>query len=832
MRFRSSGTKNDESNPLRQRCMGGATPVICWWTALLILSSLSGCSVRKFLDVDEYLLTQNSIKLQTEEKIDNKRRLKYELSTLYEQEVNGNFFFIPREWFYFKTQDVQDTTQFDNWQRRVIAEPPTLFDEEKSGETADAMRRFLRYKGYYDAEVFFDETVKARKKKVEVTYFVRPGRRYLVDTIYFSSADSNVARILDQIAPQTVFQKGVGLDGQLYEQEKRRISDYLRNHGYADFYPNAFPPMEVDTTNQAHRATLFFEVSPPVRDSVHPIFYVGDLHVYPDFDITVPEDSLRDTLIQGVHFHLPAGPMTVRPKTILDNIFFQQGELYRQEAFDRTNRQLGELSVFRFVRIKQQADPRRPDLLHFRIELAPNPLLKLGVDVELNYTNRSNNSGIGNLIGVSISPSISNRNLLGGSELLVSNLSAGVEINPNLAEDRFWNTIDLRLQSDLYLPRFSDYLGIWKTLHALPFGKKRKRAGDSFYDRLQARASTRLSASYNYVLLLDFYEYNLFAASYGYNLQPDQRNRYILNHLALDYFQPTVRPAFQELLDANPFLERSFGNQLFISLLFREFNYTYNEPSDALGRSSFFNVNVETAGFEPWLGNTIYNAFALNTDTLRIGQTDFSQYVRLETDYRYYKNYSPTTSLAARFNFGIARPFGYSSDVPYVKQFYGGGPNDIRGWAARELGPGGHIDSLTLNTNNPLLFYQAGDLKLQMNLEYRFNIYWRLNGAFFLDMGNIWTVRPDPSRPGSQFRFREGTFTSSEGQEYQLDPFYRQIAVSSGFGLRFDFTYFIFRLDLGLKLRYPYQWREGKYWNDLDRLFQDTNLNFGLGFPF
>ncbi len=799
---------------------------------VLLVMLMSSCGVRKYLEVDEYLLTKNNIKLRTVEKLENKRRLKYELSTLYEQEVNENFFFIPREWFYFKTQDARDTTRFDDWQRRIIAEEPAIFDEDKAGSTADAMERYLRYKGYYDAEVFYDETVSPKPQKVQVTYFVNPGHQYLIDTVYFSSPDSNISEILQQIATDTKLERGKGLDGQLYELEKKRISTYLRNHGYAEFFPNSFPPLEVDTTERPYRANVYLEVAAPEVDSVHPVFRVGDIHVYPDFNITIPEDSLRDTLIQGIHFHLPSGEMTVKPKTIIDNIFLEQGALFEQSEYDRTNRQLGELSIFRFVRIKQQEDPDQPQLLHFRIELSPNPLLQLGVDFELNYTNRSNNSGIGNLIGISVSPSISNRNLLRGSELLISNLAAGVEVNPNLGDNRFWNTIDLRLQSDMYLPRFSDYLGIWKLLHGLPFNKGAKAREESFYDQLVERASTRLSASYNYTLLLDFYQYNLFAASYGYNLQSNQRNRYILTHLALDYFQPTVRPAFQELLDANPFLERSFGNQLFISLLFREFNYTFNKPSDALGNSSFFNINFETAGLEPWVGNTIYNAFALNSDTLRIGNTDFSQYIRLELDYRYYKEFNPRHGFAARFNFGIARPFGYSVDVPYVKQFYGGGPNDIRAWAARELGPGGHIDSLTINTSNPLLFYQAGDLKAQLNMEYRFNIYWRLNGAFFLDAGNIWTVRTDPSRPGGKFRLREEQLIKDDGSIEILDPFYRQIALGTGFGLRFDFTYFIFRLDLGIKLRYPYQRANGQYWNPPGSWFEDTNLNFGLGFPF
>lgn len=798
----------------------------------MLLLLLQSCGVRKYLDVDEYLLTKNSIKLRTVEKLDNKRRLKYELSTLYEQKVNGNFFSVPREWFYYKIQSSSDTTRFNNWQLRVIAEEPSIFDEDRAGSTAEAMQRYLRSKGFFDAEVFYDETIKAKAKKAEVNYYVQPGHLFLIDSISFSSPDSNIHQILQDIAADTELAPGVGLDRKIYEAEKKRISTYLRNHGYAEFYPNSFPPLEVDTTVKQYRAEVHMEVAAPEQDSVHPVFQVGEIHVYPDYDIRIPQDSLIDTLIQGIYFHLANRELKIKPSVIIDNIFLETGVLYQQDQYDRTNRQLSELSAFRFVRIKQEEDPLVPRLLHFKVELSPSPLLQLGVDFELNYTNRSNNQGIGNLIGIAVSPSISNRNLLKGSELLISNLSAGVEVNPNLNDNRLWNTIDLRLQSDLYLSRFNDYLGIWRLIHTLPFQKERKAAATSFYDQLVDRASTRISASYNYTLLLDFYQYNLFAASYGYDLQPNQRNRYILTHLALDYFQPTVKPQFQELLDANPFLERSFGNQLFISLLFREFNYRFNKPTDAFGRSSYFSINFETAGTEAWLGNTIYNAFALQSDTLRIGTTDFSQYIRLETDFRYFKELSPKHGLAARINLGIARPFGFSTDVPYVKQFYSGGPNDIRAWAARELGPGGLIDSLTLNTTNPLLFYQAGDLKASLSLEYRFNIYWRLNGAFFLDAGNIWTLREDPSRPGSQFRIRRGSYIDDDGQDHVLDPFYQQIALGTGFGLRFDLTYFIFRLDLGVKLRYPYQWRKDTYWNPIDRWFDDANLNFGLGFPF
>ncbi|MEO0340640.1 MAG: BamA/TamA family outer membrane protein, partial [Bacteroidota bacterium] len=277
---------------------------------------------------------------------------------------------------------------------------------------------------------------------------------------------------------------------------------------------------------------------------------------------------------------------------------------------------------------------------------------------------------------------------------------------------------------------------------------------------------------------------------------------------------------------------RSFGDQLFVSLLFREFNYVYTGPTSRLGRNKFLSLNVETAGAEIWLANGIYNGFASQADTFRIGDTEFSQYLRLEGDLRFVRNYSSKNALATRFSVGIARPFGSSQDVPYVKQFFIGGPNSIRAWPARSLGPGGFIDSLTLDINNPLLFYQAGDLKLEFNLEYRFNIFWRLNGAVFLDAGNTWTVREDRSRPESQFVLRPTEVVDLEGNSFMVDPFYKQVAIGTGLGFRFDFTYFIFRLDLGLRLKYPYKWQDDRYWVRPNEWLDDINFNFSLGYPF
>ncbi len=808
---------------------------------ILLSVFVFSCNTTKFLGEGELLLIKNDVKFTKGQKVRNKGQLLYELSTLYKQRTNSNFFFIPREWFYYKTSSPEDTSKFDNWIKRVMAEPPAIYRPSLTEATEDAMERYLQYRGYFNGEV--SSSVKQRGKKVKVTYLATPLRQFSIDSVFFTSPDPQVNELLNAARDESFLQTGVELTGTRYEQERDRITRLMRNAGYAFFLPNYVAPLEADTTVKDKKANVYVEVIAPPEDTLHTRYRIGAISIYPDYDPLRTEAQLRDTTIDGIRIRLADSVLQIKPRTLIDRLYLKEGELYRQENYDKTNRALTALGVFRFVRIKQEVDSTDRGVLDFRLELTPMPKIEVGVDVEFNYTNRNTSAASGNLIGFSISPSLRNRNLFRGAELLVTNLVAGVEVNPSAVNTaRFWNTVDLRLQSELYFPRFNDYLGLYRLFNRLPFNRRRKSEGTDFYTLLEENGATRLSASYNYLLLLDFYRYNLFNASYGFDVRRGNTHRYLLDHIGIDFLRPFTEPAFEEILDTNPFLERSFGQQLFVSLLFRDFNYIYNSRPNRFGKSSYIGFNLEMAGAELWAGNKLYNAFASEPDTLRLGNTDFSQYVKTEIDLRRYRPVANSGTLAARFAVGIALPFGFTSDVPYVKQFFVGGPASIRGWPARSLGPGGYEDT-TFNVNsvrNLLLFYQTGDIKMEFNLEYRFDLFWRLKGAMFLDGGNIWTLQEDPDRCGSQFRFSTPNSPCSVETRSRAGPFYTQIALSSGMGLRLDLTYFILRLDLGVRLRNPFPLRgtngnvsEQDFWFDLSKWqFRDINWNIGLGYPF
>lgn len=793
-----------------------------------IFVTSTSCSSIKYLSADEYLLTKNKIKFENKDEVENISGLKYELSTLIKQKPNSNFFFIPREWFHFKIYNSPDTSRFDQWKLKYISEPPTIYSSNKAISTAEAMENFLRIKGYFNAKVRFEENF--RKKLVVNTYLIDVNQIFKVDSVKFSSVDQRIYGLMLEYANRSYLKKNAILSGIAYEQEKDRITRLLKDNGYAFFNSNYIAPLEADTVGGNGSAKLNVKILPPVNSSEHLYYKIGKVTIYQDFAPGIDRSAYSDTIINSIIFKTRSQKFLVDPSTLMEQNQLKEGEIFSQSQYDQTYNAFNDLNIYRFVRIKLEPRAYEP-ILDVNIELTPSKKMEMGLDFEVNYTNRSTSAGTGNLIGISLSPSLRHKNIFKGAETMFSSLSTGAEINQNVKGPRLWNTLDIRVQNEFQFPTFTDYLGIWNRLT--------KTSKNKFKANLKANAISRLGLSFNYLHLLDFYKYNLFNAVYGFEIPETGGKRYFVNHLGIDYLQPEINPGFDAILGENTFFRRSFGQQFFVSLLFREFGYSYRSRPNRFGESNYFGFNAEVSGAEIFGINELYNLITNNNDVFKIGQTEFSQFARIEADGRYFRQFNQKKTFAFRINVGIASSFGFSNDVPYVKQFYVGGPNSIRGWAARGLGPGGYRDPLTTSNRNRLLFYQTGDFKLEASAEYRFDLFWRLKGALFIDAGNIWTLQFDPSRCGSQFLFSSRE-VNCQGTSYLLDPFYKQIALGSGMGFRFDFTYFLFRLDMGIKLRNPYPSdnelnirTEKYYWQDFNKFqMKDINLNFALGLPF
>lgn len=802
----------------------------------------TSCNTKKYLKPGEAYLVENKINLQTKEKIKNKRTLLYELETVYKQKPNKNFLNIPgisRRWFWYRYQE-RDTSKSKKLLKR-LAEPPAIFDDELAYKTAETMKFYLQNRGYFNADVIHTkERLNDEGNKVEVNYLVTPGKLYKVDTLKIISKDKKVERIINAIKKNSYLKLNAPVDQRLYQKEVSRITSHLRDNGYAYFYPKYVAPVTGDSLN--HRVKIDLEVLTP-EDSVHQTYNFGEIYVYPQFEAADLRTEFEDTLINGIHFMLPKGAdFKVRPKIILRNIFLENGGLYSFSKLERTSNALQKLGVYKIVNINEEPHINKLNVQNIRIYLTPRKVFETGIDGEIN-TSTTTLVGNNRFFGAGVGLSLKDRNAFKGAELLVMNSSLNFDFNVSKLKqpDSLVNTLDFQLSSDLYLPKFVDYLGLWGGL------KKLNITSDNFYTQLKEKSSTRLSVGYNFVNRFRYYKLNSFSAAYGYEIPSNNNQKYSVDHFGVSFLIPTVLEGLQEIFNNNPFLERSFDRQLFTGLLLRNIGYSFTLPTKVPRERYSLSLDAEFSGFEIWGANKLYNAITNKDIVFEVKSkngksTSFEQFVVLQSDFRFFKQLNRARQLAFHLYGGLGMPFGYSQDVPFVKQFYVGGPNSIRAWRAREIGPGGYLDPLTRQENaNPLQFYQTGSVKLEASAEYRFKMFdifgFDWNGALFLDVGNVWTLKEDPDRELSKFSWSPQIITLPDGTTKKLqENFIKQLAVGTGFGLRMDFKYFIFRFDIGIPLRNPYPLeRDGKihYWrNWRDVVFDKYNYNLGLGYPF
>ncbi|MBK9335816.1 MAG: BamA/TamA family outer membrane protein [Lewinellaceae bacterium] len=806
------------------------------FVALVLLAGcFSACNVTKYVDKSQgvSLLGQNTIEIKSVEKLalDVRTPLLYELGALYRQKPNElslmAFRTPSRLWWYYRYE--HKTSKFAQWMLKRVAEPPVLYDEGLTIRTSTNIQNYMRQRGYFEAtssysvrffdrhfyygdDLYFDAGRDSLRmhSNAAVTYTLNLGPLYRIDSVEFTSPDSNVLNILRQTAGASYLKPGGALEGGSFEAEKTRITAVLKNRGYAYFTPN-FVNFVGDSTNTRTYVTV--EVLQQNDSSLHKTYSIGNVAVFSDL---VPDlSSIRqDTTIGGVYFATSAQQFDVKPSRLHSAIAIQPGGLYRQEDLDKTARNLNALGIFRFVTIRPLQDSLQPEKINVTVSFTMNKRLAIGYGVELNSSTNSGSDLSGRLLGVSANLSAANRNLLHGAENIRSDLAYSLEFDLSPRRSRLIFSQEFKFQNELTFPRYFDYFGLWRRLHRFHL------LNDRFYDRIQNDAQVRMGLNYNYLDLRGFYVYNLFNASFGYNVRSDAEHQYTFDNIGIDVLRPKLQPQFDTIFGQNEFLRRSFGNQLFTGFLLRSFTYTYASRSNAFGERWFFRLNTEVSGLEELLLNRLW-AISFGEQTWKISDLEFSKYARLDVTGSYTRDFTKDVTGVVRLGAGVASAYGDTEGVPFVKQFFVGGPSSIRAWRIRELGPGGYFE-LDESCNCAKIgvqpFFQAADFRFEFNGELRFPMFWWVKGAVFVDGGNIWTLKPDPQRPNAQL---------------QLDS-YKNIAIGTGFGLRFDFNYFVFRFDWGIKLRRPFQTPTQGYWVDWSGASwrEISNFNLAVGYPF
>ena len=781
-----------------------------------ILLLTTSCGTIKHLKEGETLLQKNKIKIKDKKNVDDYRNVAYELTTKTIQKPNPRFLGLPsiRPWFYYRMQKKEKSTWWTRFVTKNWADPPAIYSLDFADQSAKNMEQFLQQRGYFNASVDFTTKKKGlRKKKMEVKYQITAGPRYYFDTIQLVSNDPNIDSVLQEIKGASLLRRGEPVDERLYDQERQRITNYLKNIGYANFYTNYFSKLEADSIGTKVNAEL--EVLLTKDSTNHRTYRIGNVSVVLEFDERGNAITTSDSTLNDIKFYFGEEKPIVKLKALEREIFLKKGEIYKIGNIEKTRLQLSNLDIFQFIDVRRITVDPLDSLLDYEIRLIPKKRQEFGYDLEVNNSRVPITSN--SFLGTSVSLNYKNRNFLRGGEVLSVRAQGGVEFS--LAGARLVNAWDLNLNSNLDFPRYYD---VWKTdkllLRAL-LGKNNK-----FYQKLREQGISSTSLSYSVLANRDNYRIDRSAGSIGWRVPINNNWRVAVSKAGLDFLDSFIDPDFfDDVLSQNPSFERSLRPKLLtgFGLLFRDVDFLYRKESGFGGKSSFSaRFNLELSGVEVWAANRLRNIAVSGDDiSFRLfNKFEFSQFYKLETDLIHYRKFTGGRLLASRVNIGLTQPYGFSSEVPYVEQFFVGRPNSMRAWKIRELGPGGYLDPSV--TDSTVSFFQTGNLKFEMNAEYRFNLFWYFKGAIFIDAGNVWSTGQD-DRPDSGID--------------SFSDFFNEIAIGSGIGLRMDLDFFILRFDLGYKLRNPYPDEQGRYWLIHSRRDLAINKFLGslsVGYPF
>jgi len=777
---------------------------------LLIISVvfLSSCGTSKYLKDDQTLLTRNEIIYSKESEVEDKTALNLELNSLISQQPNTNFLFIfPKEWYHFRHSDPGDTSWYNNWIREGFGEPPVFYSEEETKKSSEDIEKFLRnIKGYFNAEVEYK--AHSAEKRTVVDYLINTGKRYTINSIQYIGTDDEILSVIEEIKSESVIKEGMPINAYDFELEKSRIVRELQNRGYVNFV-DRYLEVKGDSSNMNHSIDFFIDVRKPIKADRHQKYTIDQINIYTDYHNRQDTTSITIENFNEKRFKRESSDFIIKPSAIDDVIFMKKGDGYSRDNRYKTLRKLSDLGTYKFVNVAPFTLPGRDSLINYNIFLTPYEnkwIADAGLDVF--YSTLS--VAAKQLIGFSVGGALQNRNTFGGAERNRLSAELGFEFelfreNDNAPVDLRTNNVSISIQDNLEIPRFKDWIGSTRLLNKIGV------FSDSYYQNIKEETTTQIGLGYNYQKIIQFYDITRLNLNYGFRYRPNKQTQLDFRQLGLDYYIFDVTTSFDSLIcESFPILKRSFTDVLLTGFLFRELSFLKeSNPSRAKKDSWAFYSSVEVSGLESMIANSTYNLFTDNDLTFKIGDVAFANFLKLQADGRYYKGLTPGSTLAFRLFSGIITPYYDDAVNPYITQFYVGGPNSIRAWQSRELGPGKLLDN-TVSRN----FFQTGDIKLEFNLEYRFDIFWILEGALFLDGGNVWTLKDDGLGNGSQF---------STG-------FIDDIALGTGWGIRWDLEYFHLRADFAYKLRTPYLNDNGSHWNFDYKGF--GNANFAVNYPF
>ncbi len=761
---------------------------ICF--SLLLASVLLGsCSTTRVINEGEYLYTGSKVEIEAtgEEKVG---ALKNQLEKVADQERNKRLFgLLPvKLWMYNLAGDSVPKDGLCHWLKFKVGEPPVLFKNYTIDATREEMMDVLNNHGYYQYEIETDRI--AEGKKMKLNYHVKLENPYYFGTLDYPPAADTLRELIREMKAETVIKKGEQYRLSTLKQERQRIDRELKEQGFFYFLPE-YLYFLLDTTMTTHAMDVTLAVKEEMPDEAAEIFHINNIFVY--HDSTLIDDPVRpDTVVIGGISHVSHGRLSLERALINRFVFIERGKPYRISDYRETVRRLTRLDVFRYVQVRYKEPPGTSrNLLDAHIELVEEKPRSLRAEVRA--VSKSND-----FAGPGIDLSYLNRNVNNTATSFQLMIDGAFETQVS-ARGRGLNNFEVGTNAELDLPRF-----------VAPEFIVSKITDRRFDPR------TRISTGFSHFNRGGLFTVNTFSLSMDYNWQESSTRTHDLKILSLDYQR---LQNISELPEVTSFVERNYP-QAFIPSL--RYSYTVNNLLYSKRFNQYLNVAVEPAGSLFGLGDMLTSEVTGKDNlTSEVFGIPFAQYARILNDARLYWNVSETHKLVGRFYLGLGVPYGNSEVLPYKKQFYSGGTSSLRAFPSRSVGPGSYYD--TTMVTEGLRLGQTGDIKLEMNLEYRIGLWKYLKGALFVDAGNIWLYNENENLPG-------GALNLSEAMG--------QLAIGGGIGLRLDVSFFVLRLDVAVPFRKPYL-PENERW-----VFDDINpgngawrqenvvFNLAIGYPF
>ena len=758
---------------------------------LTVLLLLSGCSVSKFIPDGQYLLDEVHVRS------DNKEIKSSEMYSYVRQKPNSKWFSLVKLPMYIYCASGKDSTKWINKLLRKMGDAPRIYDPSVAEETRMQILSAVQNKGYLGAEVVLEE--KLKKNKIDAYYRISTGNPYMISSINYNIEDYVIRDLLMNDSIHNNLVEGMRFNVNVLEEERNRITQFLLNRGFYRFNKD-YITFQADTVNGTYRIDLTMNIALNEQNngnnnSLHRQYKIRKVNYLMDIDnlAAVRNNPETDTVEYNQLSIIYNDKLFLRPGVIASHNRIESGKLYSNRDVMATYSSLARLGILKYSNIRfVEHFENDSAYLDAYVSLSRNKNKTLAFQIE-----GTNSAGD---LGAAASVTYTHRNLFKGSETFNIKLRGAYEAVTGLEGYANNNYTEYGIETSLEFPEFM-----------FPFLKSDFKKS--------VNAKSQVSAKYNWQIRPEF-ERTLASAAWSYRWNSKKRASHRLDVLDINYiYMPYRSNTFIEYLnymdEINPLLRYSYEDLFIVRL---GYTYTYNSAgvsTQQTAKKSSYSIrfNIEESGNLIYgLSKLIHNK-PLDGESYRVGNISFAQYVKMDFDFAKNIMIDDRNALVFHIGTGIAVPYGNSKSLPFEKLYFSGGANSVRGWSVRSLGPGGYRGaSGSLDYVN-----HTGDIKLDMNVEYRTHLFWKLNGAAFIDAGNVWTLKDRYSDSTGQFSFRR---------------FYKEIAVSYGLGIRFDLDFLILRFDGGMKAVNPMETGIDRFPLIKPDFSRDFAFHFAVGYPF